>query len=202
MLNHLGFFFFFAFFFIFFSKVRVGAKEGGSHYWEMAVAITCGYGGYLLPLLAAHSSFICNSFGQNFHMHFRRVTFYWIGIEIMFWKKAVTWTTMNIAVLITNNHTLACISVKCLQMDFVSSQSIEHSKRNLRKVVTLTTIWCPWTLNHHNSLTGYWDWCSSRKGCNLDNHQGCHLDDTSWITNIILNTYFQIQHDSLKSTAC
>ena len=23
----------------------------------MAVAITCGYGGYLLPLLAAHSSF-------------------------------------------------------------------------------------------------------------------------------------------------
>ena len=41
-----------------FSKVRVGAKEGGSHYWEMAVAITCGYGGYLLPLLAAHSSFI------------------------------------------------------------------------------------------------------------------------------------------------
>ena len=45
------------FFCFFFSKVRVGAKEGGSHYWEMAVAITCGYGGYLLPLLAAHSSF-------------------------------------------------------------------------------------------------------------------------------------------------
>ena len=44
-------------FFVFFSKVRVGAKKGGSHYWEMAVAITCGYGGYLLPLLAAHSSF-------------------------------------------------------------------------------------------------------------------------------------------------
>ena len=40
-------------------KVRVGAKEGGSHYWEMAVAITCGYGGYLLPLLAAHSSCTC-----------------------------------------------------------------------------------------------------------------------------------------------
>ena len=57
MLNHLGFFFFFCFFFIFFSKVRVGAKEGGSHYLEMAVAITCGYGGYLLPLLAAHSSY-------------------------------------------------------------------------------------------------------------------------------------------------
>ena len=53
MLNH---FFFFFFFLVFFSKVRVGAKEGGSHYWEMAVAITCGYGGYLLPLLAAHSS--------------------------------------------------------------------------------------------------------------------------------------------------
>ena len=49
--------FFCFFFFIFFSKVRVGAKEGGSHNWEMAVAITCGYGGYLLPLLAAHSSF-------------------------------------------------------------------------------------------------------------------------------------------------
>ena len=48
--------FFLLFFFIFFSKVRVGAKEGGSHYWEMAVAVTCGYGGYLLPLLAAHSS--------------------------------------------------------------------------------------------------------------------------------------------------
>ena len=41
-----------------FSKVRVGAKEGVSHYWEMAVAITCGYGGYLLPLLPAHSSYI------------------------------------------------------------------------------------------------------------------------------------------------
>ena len=50
------FFFFLLFFCFFFSKVRVGAKEGGSHYWEMAVAITCGYGGYLLPLLAAHSS--------------------------------------------------------------------------------------------------------------------------------------------------
>ena len=37
------------------------AKEGGSHYWEMAVAITCGYGGYLLPLLAAHSSLKWNS---------------------------------------------------------------------------------------------------------------------------------------------
>ena len=61
MLNHLGFFFFLLFFFFFFPKVRVGAKEGGSHYWEMAVAITCGYGGYLLPLLAAHSSFCwCN----------------------------------------------------------------------------------------------------------------------------------------------
>ena len=36
--------------------IKFGAKEGGSHYWEMAVAITCGYGGYLLPLLAAHSS--------------------------------------------------------------------------------------------------------------------------------------------------
>ena len=40
----------------FFLRLGLGAKEGGSHYWEMAVAITCGYGGYLLPLLAAHSS--------------------------------------------------------------------------------------------------------------------------------------------------
>ena len=38
--------------------IKFGAKEGGSHYWEMAVAITCVYGGYLLPLLAAHSSFL------------------------------------------------------------------------------------------------------------------------------------------------
>ena len=53
LVQPFGFFFFFRFLF---SKVRVGAKEGGSHYWEMAVAITCGYGGYLLPLLAAHSS--------------------------------------------------------------------------------------------------------------------------------------------------
>ena len=46
-----------------FSNVRVGAKEGGSHYWEMAVAITCGYGGYLLPLLAAHSSWFVKFYG-------------------------------------------------------------------------------------------------------------------------------------------
>ena len=59
LVQPFGFFWvFLLFFFIFFSKVRVGAKEGGSHYWEMAVAITCGYGGYLLPLLAAHSSCI------------------------------------------------------------------------------------------------------------------------------------------------
>ena len=37
--------------------IKFRAKEGSSHYWEMAVAITCGYRGYLLPLLAAHSSF-------------------------------------------------------------------------------------------------------------------------------------------------
>ena len=52
-----------------FSKVRVGAKEGGSHYWETAVAITCGYGGYLLPLLAVHSSFILDSCAL-FHFNF------------------------------------------------------------------------------------------------------------------------------------
>ena len=39
--------------------LSVCSFTGGSHYWEMAVAITCGYGGYLLPLLAAHSSFNC-----------------------------------------------------------------------------------------------------------------------------------------------
>ena len=65
MLNHLFFLFWFCFFFIFFSKVRVGAKEGGSHYWEMAVAITCGYEGYLLPLLAAHSSFYTPVFRRD-----------------------------------------------------------------------------------------------------------------------------------------
>ena len=32
----------------------------GSHYWELAVAITCGCGGYVLPLLATHSSWIWN----------------------------------------------------------------------------------------------------------------------------------------------
>ena len=44
--------------------IKFGAKEGGSHYWEMAVAITCGYGGYLLPLLAAHSSSIWTQFSM------------------------------------------------------------------------------------------------------------------------------------------
>ena len=61
--------------------------------------------------------FICNSSGQNLHMHFKEsLSIEWV-LRLMFWKKAVTWTTMNIAILITNNHTLACISVKCLQMD-------------------------------------------------------------------------------------
>ena len=61
--------------------------------------------------------FICNSSGQNLHMHFEEsLSIEWV-LRLMFWKKAVTWTTMNIAILITNNHTLACISVKCLQMD-------------------------------------------------------------------------------------
>ena len=66
------------------------AKEGGSHYWEMAVAITCGYGGYLLPLLAAHSccfneivvyddasqEFIWREFSKNvnFSTHWGQVT--------------------------------------------------------------------------------------------------------------------------------
>ena len=47
--------------------IKFGAKEGGSHYWEMAVAITCGYGEYLLPLLVAHSSSNCDFLvgGQN-----------------------------------------------------------------------------------------------------------------------------------------
>ena len=57
--QHLGFFFFLG------GGGGGGAKEGGSHYWEMAVAITCGYGGYLLPLLAAHSS----SFGFYLELH-------------------------------------------------------------------------------------------------------------------------------------
>ena len=64
---------------VFFSKVRVGAKEGGSHYWEMAVAITCGYGGYLLLLLAAHSSYLLAR--QHFFLSKKllgRTTFVWI----------------------------------------------------------------------------------------------------------------------------
>ena len=112
---------------------------------------------------------------------FWRVTFYWMGTEIDVLEKGCHLDN-------------PCMYISQVPANgFVSSQSIEHSKRNLRKVVILTTIWCPKTLNHHNSMTGCWDWCSSRKGCNID--------DNSWITNIILNTYFQIQHDSLKSTA-
>ena len=63
----------------FFSKVRVGAKEGGSHYWEMDVAITCGCGGYLLPLLAAHSSF------PSFHRLFS-----WYRIKHCTWELCVS----------------------------------------------------------------------------------------------------------------
>ena len=73
------------FFFIFFSKVRVGAKEGGSHYWEMAVAITCGYGGYLLPLLAAHSSFIESLYQYEPHIHI----FYQTDKEFVLYRYAV-----------------------------------------------------------------------------------------------------------------
>ena len=65
--------FFFAFFIYFFSKVRVGAKEGGSHYWEMSVAITCGYGGYLLPLLAAHSSCHLEPHGNKLQWNINKI---------------------------------------------------------------------------------------------------------------------------------
>ena len=46
------------------------AKEGGSHYWEMAVAITCGYGGYLLPLLAAHSSYYYHHYNYHYSCYY------------------------------------------------------------------------------------------------------------------------------------
>ena len=42
--------------------VRVGAKEGGSHYWEMAVAITCGYG----DICCHYWQHILVVFGTNF----------------------------------------------------------------------------------------------------------------------------------------
>ena len=46
-------------------------------------------------------------------------------------KKVVTWTTMNITIPITKDHTLRCISVNDLQMDFVSSQSLEYTTRKI-----------------------------------------------------------------------
>ena len=56
--------------------LSVCSFTGGSHYWEMAGAITCGYGGYLLPLLAAHSSFFmtlsCTEAIQSFISHFNQ----------------------------------------------------------------------------------------------------------------------------------
>ena len=99
--NHLRFFFFFLlFFFIFFSKVRVGAKKGGSHYWEMAVAITCGYGGYLLPLLAAHSSF-------QVKFLLPELVRFWISDHYVTWKKNVfrfsKWKVQGISVVINGN---------------------------------------------------------------------------------------------------
>ena len=36
-------------------RVGVGGGEGCRHYWGVAVAINGGYGGYMLPLMAAHS---------------------------------------------------------------------------------------------------------------------------------------------------
>ena len=94
MLNHLGFFFL-LFFFISFSKVRVGAKEGGSHYWEMAVAITCGYGGYLLQLLAAHSRFFFLWLDANrfypypvrlFHQHLHNRSIVPVPVNLICWR--------------------------------------------------------------------------------------------------------------------
>ena len=71
--------------------IRVGAKEGGSHYWEMAVAITCGYGGYLLPLLAAHSNlslFSCKQFMRvswpTKHNPEKQLQFLYIGFTSVF----------------------------------------------------------------------------------------------------------------------
>ena len=38
----------------------------------MAVAITCGYGGYLLPLLAAHSSFCMEETWEHVYVHWQQ----------------------------------------------------------------------------------------------------------------------------------
>ena len=85
-----------------------------------------------------------------------------------------------------NDYTLACIISQVPANGFCITTIHWTYTMNLKKAVTLTTTWCPWTLNNHNSLTGCWDWCSSSKGCNLDNHQGCHLMTTAEY-NTILN---------------
>ena len=68
--------------------IKFGAKEGGSHYWEMAVAITCGYGGYLLPLLAAHSSW---TFGNKLQWNLNQNSYIFVeenALENVVWKMA------------------------------------------------------------------------------------------------------------------
>ena len=63
----------------------------GSHYWEMAVAITCGYGGYLLPLLAAHSSLsvLTRKVRVFFELIGKHMPFSWLFLK--FWWKSIWW---------------------------------------------------------------------------------------------------------------
>ena len=82
--------------------IKFGAKEGGSHYWEMAVAITCGYGGYLLPLLAAHSSYyyyyyyfvILTLWALVMHMAVNWV-FVGYGNSLSAWCEAISWISVD-----------------------------------------------------------------------------------------------------------
>ena len=131
-----------------------------------------------------HFLFHLQLFWSKLSHAFWRVTFYWMSIEINVLEKGCHLDNHE------HCHPYYQYSYPCMYISQVPANGLciitIHWALNLRKVVTLTTTWCPWSLNNHNSLA---DCCSSRKGCNLDNHQGCHLDDNSWITNIILNTY-------------
>ena len=110
MLNHL---LFLGGFFLFFSKVRVGAKEGGSHYWEMAVAITCGYGGYLLPLLAAHSSYYCYYYCYYYyyyHYYYNHCYYYYFSSFHCFCTMHPVWLELH-PVKLESMISVSCVSV-------------------------------------------------------------------------------------------
>ena len=73
----------------------------------MAVAITCGYGGYLLPLLAAHSSFCCSQW------HYPRRTIWrvtlWFNISLwLFMAYLLKWFQLNFIFI---SHVMGVINV-------------------------------------------------------------------------------------------